>query len=67
MPTLDELTRRRLGHALVSIEWTITEFERYGTADAKPNVNRLKRLSDDIRAVLELAHDDGCSPLSDRA
>jgi hypothetical protein len=66
MPTLDEFTRRRLGRALVSIECTIAKFESYETADAQANVRRLKRLGDDIRTVLELAHDDRCTRLSDR-
>jgi hypothetical protein len=57
MPSLDEFARRRLGRALVSLEGTIAQFEAEGTEDVEPNVRRLKRLRDDIRAVLALAHD----------
>jgi len=57
MPPLDEYTRRRLGRALVSLEGAIALFEAHGNGDVEPNVNRLKRLADDIRAVLRLAHD----------
>lgn len=57
MPPLDEYARRRLGRAIVSLEGAIAQFEAQGTADVEPNVNRLKRLCEDIRAVLELAHD----------
>ncbi|HEX9141566.1 MAG TPA: hypothetical protein VF833_05000 [Gaiellaceae bacterium] len=57
MPPLDEFARRRLGRALVSLEGAIARFEAHGTSDVEPNVNRLKRLADDIRAVLRMAHD----------
>jgi hypothetical protein len=57
MPPLDEFARRRLGRAIVSLEGAIAQFEAQGTADVEPNVNRLKRLCEDIRTVLELAHD----------
>ena len=56
MPPLDEYARRRLGRAIVSLEGAIAQFEAQGTADVEPNVNRLKRLCEDIRTVLELAH-----------
>lgn len=56
MPPLDEFARRRLGRAIVSLEGAIAQFEAQGTADVEPNVNRLKRLCEDIRTVLELAH-----------
>jgi hypothetical protein len=58
MPPLDEFARRRLGRALVSLEGAIAKFEAHGTDDVEPNVNRLRRLADDIRKVLELAHDE---------
>ena len=58
MPPLDKFVRRRLGRAIVSLEGAIAQFEAQGTADVEPNVNRLKRLCEDIRTVLELAHDD---------
>jgi hypothetical protein len=57
MPPLDEYARRRLGRAIVSLEGAIAQFEAQGTADVEPNVNRLKRLCEDIRTVLALAHD----------
>jgi hypothetical protein len=57
MAPLDEFARRRLGRALVSLEGAIAQFEAQGQEDAEPNVKRLKRLCDDIRTVLELAHD----------
>ena len=57
MPQLDEFARRRLGRALVSLEGAIAQFEAHGSEDVEPNVKRLKRLCDDIRTVLELAHD----------
>ena len=56
MPPLDEFARRRLGRAIVSLEGAIAQFEAQGTADVEPNVNRLKRLCEEIRMVLELAH-----------
>jgi hypothetical protein len=55
MPPLDEFARRRLGRALVSLEGAIAQFEAQGTEDVEPNVNRLRRLSDDIGTALELA------------
>jgi hypothetical protein len=55
MPPLDEFARRRLGRAIVSLEGAIAQFEAQGTSDVEPNVNRLKRLCEDIRMVLELA------------
>jgi hypothetical protein len=55
MPPLDELTRQRLGRALVSLEGAIAQFEAQRTEDAEPNVRRLQRLSDDIHAVLRLS------------
>ena len=55
MPPLDDFARRRLGRALVSLEGAIARFEAHGTGDVEPSVKRLKRLADDIRAVLELA------------
>jgi hypothetical protein len=57
MPPLDEFARRRLGRALVSLEGAIAQFEAQGTEDVEPTVRRLKRLRDDIRTVLALAHD----------
>jgi hypothetical protein len=57
MPPLDEFTRRRLGRALVSLEGAIAQFEAQHTSDVEPRVNRLKRLCNDIRMVLDLAHD----------
>jgi len=57
MPPLDEFARRRLGRALVSLEGAIAQFEARGEEDVEPNVKRLKRLCDDIRTVLEPAHD----------
>jgi hypothetical protein len=57
MPPLDEFGRRRLGRALVSLEGAIAQFEAQGTDDVEPSVRRLKRLRDDIRTVLALAHD----------
>jgi len=61
MPQLDEFARRRLGRALVSLEGAIAQFEAQGTEDVEPNVNRLKRLCEDIRAALELAR-HGAAP-----
>jgi hypothetical protein len=61
MPPLDEFARRRLGRALVSLEGAIAQFEAHGTEDVEPNVNRLKRLCEDIRAALELAQ-HGAAP-----
>jgi hypothetical protein len=58
MPPLDEFARARLGRALVSLEAAIARFEAHGNGDVGPNVNRLKRLADDIRAVLGLARDN---------
>ena len=55
MPPLDDFARRRLGRALVSLEGAIARFEAHGTDDLEPSVKRLKRLADDIRAVLEFA------------
>jgi hypothetical protein len=55
MPPIDEFARRRLGRAIVSLEGAIAQFEAQETADVEPNVNRLKRLCEDIRTVLELA------------
>jgi hypothetical protein len=55
MPPLDDFARRRLGRALVSLEGAIARFEVHGSDDVEPSVKRLKRLSDDIRAVLQLA------------
>jgi hypothetical protein len=57
MAPLDEFARRRLGRALVSLEGAIAQFESQGQEDVEPNVKRLKRLCDDIRTVLEFAHD----------
>ena len=58
MPQLDEVTRRRLARALVSLEGTIAQFEALALKDSEPKVKRLQRLSDDIRSVLDLAHRD---------
>jgi hypothetical protein len=55
MPPLDDFARRRLGRALVSLEGAIARFEAHGSDDVEPSVKRLKRLSDDIRTVLQLA------------
>jgi hypothetical protein len=55
MPPLDEFARARLGRALVSLEGAIARFEAHGSDDVEPSVKRLKRLADDIRAVLQLA------------
>jgi hypothetical protein len=62
MPPLDEFARRRLGRALVSLEGAIARFEAHGNGDAEPSVSRLRRLADDIRAVLRLAHDNPARP-----
>jgi hypothetical protein len=58
MPPLDEFARARLGRALVSLEGAIARIEAHGNGDVEPSVNRLKRLADDIRAVLGLSHDN---------
>lgn len=55
MPQLDEVTRRRLARALVSLEGTIAQFEALAMKDCEPKVKRLQHLRDDIRAVLDLA------------
>jgi hypothetical protein len=55
MPALDEFARRRLARALVSLEGAIARFEAHRNGDVEPNISRLKRLADDIRAVLRLA------------
>jgi len=55
MPPLDEVTRRRLARALVSLEGTIAQFEALAMKDSEPKVKRLSRLRDDIRFVLDLA------------
>jgi len=55
MPALDEFARRQLAGALVSLEGAIARFEAHGHGEVEPNINRLKRLADDIRAVLRLA------------
>jgi hypothetical protein len=39
----------------VSLEGAIARFEAHGSDDVEPSVKRLKRLADDIRAVLQLA------------
>jgi hypothetical protein len=57
MPPLDKFARVRLGRALVSLEGAIAEFQARGADDVEPNVERLRRLCDDIRTVLQLAHD----------
>jgi hypothetical protein len=62
----DEFARRRLGHALVSLESAIAQLEAQGTENATPNVSRLKRLCDDIRAVLELADGGTANELNER-
>jgi hypothetical protein len=56
MPPIDEFARRRLGRALVSLQGAISRFEAQGGEDVEPNVDRLKRLCEDIRSVLEAAH-----------
>lgn len=58
MPPLDEFARARLGRALVSLEGAIAAFQARGGEDVEPNVERLNRLCDDIRTVLELARDN---------
>jgi hypothetical protein len=45
----------------VSLEGAIAQFEAQRTKDVEPNIKRLKRLCDDIRTVLALAH-DGAAP-----
>ena len=55
MPPLDEFARRRLARALVSLEGVIAQFEAQAMQDVEPKVKRLRRLRDDIRAVLDLA------------
>jgi hypothetical protein len=55
MPQLDEVARRRLARALVSLEGTIAQFEALAMKDCEPKVKRLQRLRDDIRTVLRLA------------
>ena len=62
MPPLDEFARGRLGRALASLEGAIARFESHGNGDVEPNVSRLKRLADDIRAVLQLTHDNAARP-----
>ena len=56
MPQLDEVTRRRLARALVSLEGTIAQFEALAMKDSEPKVKRLQRLSHDIRVVLDFGH-----------
>jgi hypothetical protein len=58
MPPLDDFARRRLGRALVSLQGAIAEFEARGADDVEPNIERLQRLHDDIRTVLQLARDN---------
>lgn len=55
MPPLDELTRQRLGRALVSLEGAIAQFQARRTEDVEPNVRRLQKLRDDIHTVLRLS------------
>ena len=55
MPQLDEVARRRLARALVSLEGTIAQFEALAMKDCEPKVKRLQHLRDDIRTVLRLA------------
>ena len=55
MPPLDELTRQRLGRALVSLEGAIARFQAQRTDDVEPNVRRLQKLRDDIHTVLRLS------------
>jgi hypothetical protein len=55
MPQLDEVARRRLARALVSLEGTIAQFEALAMKDCEPKVKRLVHLRDDIRTVLGLA------------
>ena len=55
MPPLDELTRQRLGRALVSLEGAIAQFQAQRTEDLEPNVRRLQKLRDDIHTVLRLS------------
>ena len=59
MPPLDELTRQRLGRALVSLEGAIAQFQAQRTEDVEPNVRRLQRLRDDIHTVLRLSQARG--------
>ena len=57
MLTLDDFARRRLRRTLVSLEDALARFETQGTQDdVEPNSTRLKRLCNDIRKALELAH-----------
>jgi hypothetical protein len=57
MLTLDDFAPRRLRRALVSLEGALTSFETQGTQDdVEPNSTHLKRLCNDIRTALELAH-----------
>ena len=55
MPPLDELTRQRLGRALVSLEGAIAQFQARRTEDVEPNVRGLQKLRDDIHTVLRLS------------
>jgi hypothetical protein len=55
MLPLEEVARRRLARALVSLEGAIAQFQAHGDQDAEPTVKRLKRLCEDIRTVLVLA------------
>jgi hypothetical protein len=43
MPPLEEIARRRLARALVSLEGAIAQLQAHGDQDAEPNVKWLKR------------------------
>ena len=57
MLTRDDFARRRLHRMLVSLEGALTRFETQGAQDdVELNSTRLKRVCNDIRTALELAH-----------
>ena len=59
MPPLDELTRQRLGRALVSLESAIGQFQAQRPEDVEANVRRLQKLRDDIHTVLRRSRPRG--------
>ena len=62
MPPLDEVTRLRLARSVVSLEGAIAQFEARATEDLEPSIERLRRLRDDIVAVLDLARPNAVRP-----
>jgi hypothetical protein len=55
--TRDDFARHRLRRMLVSLEGALTRFETQGAQeDVELNSTRLRRLCNDIRTALELAH-----------